>query len=283
MSMSSSGEKRAPFTPVFKLINDAKKRLEGYKYKIIVLSGKGGVGKTFISSSIALGLAMRGRKVAILDADVHGSSIPLMLGIQGARHYADENGDILPVEGPLGVKAVAINLMLDSPDLPVVWRGPLVSRAITELLSKVAWGSGDYLVIDMPPGTGDVAITLVQSLPSITGAIIVTAPNMLTETIVAKAVNFTAKNNVRLLGIVENMSYFKCPVCGTVFNLLGKSTGEYLASKYGTILLGMIPLDPLINEAVDKGVPYLLAYPHGEAAKAIMEVVDKIIKNTEAN
>ena len=277
----SSQEKRAPFTPVFKLINDAKKRLQNYKYKIVVLSGKGGVGKTFISSSLAIGLALRGRKVAILDADIHGSSIPTMLGLQGMRHYADENGDILPVEGPLGVKAVAINLMLDSPDLPVVWRGPLVSKAITELLSKVAWGSGEYLIIDMPPGTGDAAITIAQTIPDITGAIVVTAPNMLTETIVAKAVNFVAKNNIRMLGIIENMSYFKCPVCGTVFNLLGKSTGEYLAGKYGTQLLGRIPLDPLINESIDKGMPYLLDHPEGEAAKAIMDVVDKLIRNIE--
>jgi len=277
----SSQEKRVPFTPVFKLINDAKKRLQNYKYKIVVLSGKGGVGKTFISSSLAIGLALRGRRVAILDADIHGSSIPTMLGLQGMRHYADENGDILPVEGPLGVKAVAINLMLDSPDLPVVWRGALVSKAITELLSKVAWGSGDYLVIDMPPGTGDAAITIAQTIPDITGAIVVTAPNMLTETIVAKAVNFVAKNNIRMLGIIENMSYFKCPVCGTVFNLLGKSTGEYLAGKYGTQLLGRIPLDPLINESIDKGVPYLLDHPEGEAARAIMDVVDKLIRTIE--
>jgi len=277
----SNQEKRAPFTPVFKLINDAKKRLQNYKYKIVVLSGKGGVGKTFISSSLAIGLALRGRRVAILDADIHGSSIPTMLGLQGMRHYADENGDILPVEGPLGVKAVAINLMLDSPDLPVIWRGALVSKAITELLSKVAWGSGEYLVIDMPPGTGDAAITIAQTIPDITGAIVVTAPNMLTETIVAKAVNFVAKNNIRMLGIVENMSYFKCPACGTVFNLLGKSTGEYLAGKYGTQLLGRIPLDPLINESIDKGMPYLLDHPEGEAAKAIMDVVDKLIRNIE--
>jgi len=278
--MSSQGKKTS-FTPIFKEMNDAKKRVQNYKYKIIVLSGKGGVGKTFVSSSLAIGLALRGRRVAILDADIHGSSIPTMLGLQGMRHYADENGDILPVEGPLGMKVAAINLMLDSPDSAVIWRGPLVSKAITELLSKVAWGSGDYLVIDMPPGTGDAAITVAQTIPDITGAIVVTAPNMLTETIVAKAVNFVAKNNIRMLGIIENMSYFKCPVCGTVFNLLGKSTGEYLAGKYGTQLLGRIPLDPLINESIDKGIPYLLDHPEGEAARAIMDVVDKLIRIIE--
>ncbi|MCY0867721.1 MAG: Mrp/NBP35 family ATP-binding protein [Desulfurococcus sp.] len=280
--MSSQG-RRAPITPVFKLVDEAKKRLAGYKYKIVILSGKGGVGKTFVSTSIALGLAIKGKRVAILDADIHGSSIPLMMGVQKLRLYADENGNILPVEGPRGVKIVAINLMLDSPDLPVVWRGPLVSKAITELLSKVSWGEGDYMVIDMPPGTGDAAITVAQTIPDISGAIIVTAPNILTETIVAKTVNFAVRNKIRLLGIIENMSYFKCPVCGSVHNLLGKSTGEYLASKYGTRLLGKIPLDPLINEAVDRGEPYLLAYPEGEAAKAVMMVVEEIIKSFEGN
>lgn len=279
-----SGERRersVPFQPVFKLLDDAQKRVKGYKHKIVILSGKGGVGKSFITSQLALVLAMRGRKVAVLDADIYGSSIPSMLGIQGSRHFADDNGNILPVEGPLGIKAVAINLMLDSPDLPVVWRGPLASRAITELLSKVMWGDGDYMLVDMPPGTGDIAITVAQTLKDIDGAVIVTAPNMLTEVIVSKAINFVARNNVRILGLVENMSYFKCPVCGTVHQVLGKQTSELLLGKYGVKVLGRIPLDPSINEAVDRGAPYLLEYPDSEAAKAIIQIADDIIKMVE--
>lgn len=264
-------------TPVFKLINEARERLGKTRYKIMVLSGKGGVGKTFVSSMLALALAIKGYRVALLDADIHGSSIPTMLGMLGNRLYAGEQG-IEPAPGPLGVKVVAINLMLDTPDTPVIWRGPLVSKAITELLAKVNWGENDYLIIDLPPGTGDEAITIVQVVKDLDGAIVVTAPSILSEVIVAKAINFVLKNNVRLLGIVENMSYFKCPGSGKIYYLLGKSTGEELAVKYGTELLARIPLDQYIGEALDKGIPYLLAYPNGEAAKALMNLAERVIE-----
>ncbi len=263
--------------PLFALTNKIRGSVGGIKHKIMVLSGKGGVGKSFISSMLSLALAERNYRVSIMDADIHGSSIPTLLGLHDARHYADEGG-ILPVEGPLGVKVVAINLMLDSPDLPVVWRGPLKSRAIIELLAKVKWPEGDFLILDLPPGTGDEAITIVQSIKDLTGAIIVTAPNILSEVIVSKAVNFVVKNNVRLLGIVENMSYFKCPESGREYSILGKSTGEELARKYNTRLLARIPLDPLIATALEEGVPYLLAYPEGEAAKAIRSLAGEVLR-----
>ncbi|WP_434731942.1 Mrp/NBP35 family ATP-binding protein [Thermogladius sp. KZ2Tp1] len=263
--------------PVFTLLNKARDRVGKIKHKIMVLSGKGGVGKSFISSMLALALAEKGYRVSILDADIHGSSIPTILGLHGMRHFADEEG-ILPVEGPLGVQVVAINLMLDFPDAPVVWRGPLKSRAITELLAKVKWPEGDFLVIDLPPGTGDEAITVVQTIRDLSGAVIVTAPNMLSEVIVSKAINFVVKNNVKLLGIVENMSYFKCPGSDVEYNLLGRSTGEELAKKYQTKLLARIPLDPLIGRALEEGVPYLLAYREGEAAKAIRSLAEEILR-----
>ncbi len=269
-------------TPIFKLINEARERLSETKHKIMVLSGKGGVGKTFVSSMLALALATKGYRVALLDADIHGSSIPTMLGMIGERLYASEKG-IEPAQGPLGVKVVAINLMLDTPDTPVVWRGPLVSKAITELLAKVNWGSNDYLIIDLPPGTGDEAITIIQVIKDLDGAIVVTAPSILSEVIVAKAINFVLKNNVKLLGIVENMSYFRCPKCGEIYYLLGKSTGEELAAKYGTELLAKIPLDPYIGEALDKAVPYLLAYLDADAAKALQSLADKIIEKTKGS
>jgi ATP-binding protein involved in chromosome partitioning len=267
-------------TPTFVLMNMARERLSKTKHKIMVLSGKGGVGKTFVSAMLSLALASKGYKVAILDADIHGSSIPTMLGIMGMRHTASENG-IEPIIGPLGVKVVATNFLLETPDTPVIWRGPLVSKAITELLAKVNWGENDYLIIDLPPGTGDEAITVVQTIKDLDGAIVVTAPSILSEVIVAKAINFVIRNNNKLLGIVENMSYFRCPKCGTVYQLLGKSTGEELAKKYNTKLLAKIPIDPYIGEALDKGVPYLLAYPDGDAAKALMELADKVIELTE--
>lgn len=275
--MSDAMSKNRQVEPLFALTNKIRDRVGGIKHKIMVLSGKGGVGKSFISSMLSLALAERNYRVAIMDADIHGSSIPTLLGLHNARHYADEEG-ILPVEGPLGVKVVAVNLMLDSPDLPVVWRGPLKSRAIIELLAKVKWPQGDFLILDLPPGTGDEAITVVQSIKDLTGAIIVTAPNILSEVIVSKAVNFVVKNNVRLLGIVENMSYFKCPESGREYPILGRSTGEELAWKYSTRLLARIPLDPLIASALEKGVPYLLAYPEGEAAKAIRSLAEEVLR-----
>ncbi len=277
--MSSSQQRT--FTPVFKLINEARERLKQTKYKIMVLSGKGGVGKTFVSSMLSLALASEGFRVALFDADIHGSSIPTALGLHGMRLYASEKG-IEPTIGPLGIKVVATNLMLKSPDIPIIWRGPLKSKAITELLAKVNWGENDFLIIDLPPGTGDEAITIVQTIKDLSGAIIVTAPSVLSEVIVAKAINFVVRNNIRLLGIVENMSYFRCPKCGTVYQLLGKSTGEELARKYNTRLLAKIPLDPYIGEAIDKGVPYYIEYPDADAAKAIRELAHKIIELLEA-
>lgn len=276
-NISRSPTQQRTYTPIFKLINDARERLSKTKHKIIVLSGKGGVGKTFVSAMLSLALASEGYRVALFDADIHGSSIPTVLAMHGMRLYASENG-IEPTPGPLGIKVVATNLMLDSPDLPIIWRGPLKSKAITELLAKVNWGENDFLIIDLPPGTGDEAITIVQTIKDLDGAIIVTAPSILSEVIVAKAINFVVNNGVKLLGIVENMSHFKCPKCGSVYYLLGKSTGEELAKKYNTKLLAKIPLDPYIGEALDRGVPYYIEYPDAEASKAIRELARKLIE-----
>ncbi len=275
--MSTKPSSTPRITPLDILIKQVQEKMSKIKYKIMVLSGKGGVGKSFISSMLSLALADSGYRVALLDADIHGSSIPTLLGMNEAKLYASDEG-ILPATGPLGVKVVAINLMLPSPDTPIVWRGPLKSKAITELLAKVAWGENDFLVIDLPPGTGDEAITIVQAIKNIDGAIIVTAPNVLSEIVVAKAINFVVSNGIRLLGIVENMSYFKCPDTGKIYYLLGKSTGEELAKKYGSKLLAKIPFDPLIGEALDKNQPYYTTYRDGEAARAIRELASKIVE-----
>ncbi|MEM0199023.1 MAG: Mrp/NBP35 family ATP-binding protein [Desulfurococcaceae archaeon] len=281
---AGNGEKRGSL-PKFSIadmfINQARRRLGNIRFKVLVMSGKGGVGKSFISSMISLALAMKNRRVVLFDADVYGSSIPHLLGIQGLRHFADEKGNIIPVEGPLGVKVVAVNLMLDAPDVPLVWRGPLVARAVVELLARVNWGEADYMIIDMPPGTGDVPLSIAQAIPDITGAILVTAPSTLSEIIVSKAANFLASAHVKLLGIVENMSYFKCPYCGKVSWVMGSTGAEKLAAKYGTIVLGKIPLDPEINDYVDKGVPYILARREGEAAKSILDIADRLISLVE--
>jgi len=263
------------------LHEEARKNLASFKHRIVVISGKGGVGKSFVSSMLALALAEMGKNVALFDADIYGSSIPQLLGLQSVRLQADEEGRILPAEGPLGLRVVAMNLIVDAPETPIVWRGPLASRAIIELMAKVKWGSVDYLVVDMPPGTGDIAITIAQLMPRETHAIVVTAPNILSEVVVAKAINFAISTNLRLLGIVENMSYFKCPHCGRETSIMGKIGGEHLASKYNTTVLIKIPLDPHINEAIDRGAPYILVERDGEAAKTIRELASKVVKLIE--
>lgn len=270
-----------PFTPLDQLIKQLQDKMSKIKYKIVVLSGKGGVGKSFVSSMLALALAERGYKVALLDADLHGSSIPLFLGLRNANMYMSSEG-IEPVTGPLNIKIVSINLILPSPDTPVVWRGPLKSKAIIELLAKVNWSDNDFLIIDLPPGTGDEVITIVQVIRDIDGALIVTAPNILSEIVVSKAINFLIDYNIKLLGIVENMSYFKCPDTGKTYYLLGKSTGEELARKYNTELLVKIPFDPYIGEAIGRNIPYYTSFRNGEAAEAIRQlasiVISKLIK-----
>uniref|UniRef100_A0A7J2U2R4 Iron-sulfur cluster carrier protein n=1 Tax=Ignisphaera aggregans TaxID=334771 RepID=A0A7J2U2R4_9CREN len=263
------------------LHEEARKNLASFKYRIVVISGKGGVGKSFVSSMLALALAEMGKNVALFDADIYGSSIPQLLGLQNVRLQADEEGRILPAEGPLRLRVVAMNLIVDAPETPIVWRGPLASRAIIELMAKVKWGSVDYLVVDMPPGTGDIAITIAQLMPRETHAIVVTAPNILSEVVVAKAINFAISTNLKLLGIVENMSYFKCPHCGRETSIMGKIGGEHLASKYNTTVLIKIPLDPHINEAIDRGAPYILVERDGEAAKTIRELASKVVKLIE--
>lgn len=277
--MNTQPQPKPLFTPLDILLKQVDEKMMKIKHKIMVLSGKGGVGKSFVSSMLSLALADLGYKVALLDADIHGSSIPTLLGIEGLKIYADQDG-IQPAEGPLGVRVVAMNLMLPTPETPIIWRGPLKAKAIIELLAKVSWGECDYLIIDLPPGTGDEALTVVQSIRNVDGALIVTMPGVLSEVIVAKAINFVLQNNVKLLGIVENMSYFRCPESGREYYLLGKSVGERLAEKYGTIMLAQIPFDPYIGEAIDSNKPYYIAYREGEAAKALRSLALKLIELT---
>jgi len=277
--LNTQSQPKPMFTPLDILFKQVDEKMMKIRHKIMVLSGKGGVGKSFVSSMLGLALADLGYKVALLDADIHGSSIPTLLGIEGSKIYADQDG-ILPAEGPLGVRVIAMNLMLPTPETPIIWRGPLKAKAIIELLAKVSWGESDYLIIDLPPGTGDEALTVIQSVRNVDGALIVTIPGVLSEVVVAKAINFILQNNVKLLGIVENMSYFKCPESGREYYLLGKSSGERLAEKYGTKLLAQIPFDPYIGEAIDSNKPYYIAYREGEAAKALRSLALKLIELT---
>ncbi len=255
--------------------------VKNVKVKIAVISGKGGVGKSFVSASLAVGFALRGFKTGVIDADVYGPTIPKMLGVSRPREImVDQTVEkIVPPYGPLGIKVMSTDFLLPSEETPVIWRGPLVARLLQEFFTKVYWGELDFLVIDLPPGTGDEPLTIAQLLApeNLDGTVIVTIPSEVSKRIVRKAIEFARRLEVQILGIVENMSYFYCPKCGEKYYIFGRDTGKRLAEEAGIPFLGSIPLDPRISEANDMGVPFLLKYPDSEASKAIMEIVDKLV------
>ena len=225
--------------------------LSEVKRVIAVLSGKGGVGKSFVTGSLAVELARRGNKVGVLDADITGPSIPKMLGMSGKR--ASGLGNLLlPEISETGIKVMSSNLLLANETDPVLWRGPVIAGAIRQFWSDTSWGPLDYLLVDMPPGTGDVALTVFQSLP-VDGIVVVTSPQDLVSMIVAKAVNMADKMNVPILGIIENMSYITCPDCGKKIEVFGTSKIDEVASGYGVSVLGRLPINPALAAACDAG------------------------------
>lgn len=221
------------------------------KKVIGVISGKGGVGKSLVASMLAVLMNRRGHNTAVFDADITGPSIPKAFGING-RAMSNEQG-LLPTKSDTGISIMSINLLLENATDPVVWRGPLISNTVKQFWTDVIWENIDYMFIDMPPGTGDVALTVFQSLP-IDGIVIVTSPQELVSMIVSKAVNMAKKMNVPILGIVENMSYLECPDCGNRINVFGESHIEEVAKKHGITVLGKLPIDPAIASACDKGL-----------------------------
>ena len=221
------------------------------KRVIAVLSGKGGVGKSLVTGSLAVELTRRGNTVGVLDADITGPSIPKMLGMSGRR--ASGLGNLLlPEISATGIKVMSSNLLLANETDPVLWRGPVIAGAIKQFWSDTSWGPLDYLLVDMPPGTGDVALTVFQSLP-VDGIVVVTSPQDLVSMIVAKAVNMADKMNVPILGIIENMSYITCPDCGKKIEVFGPSKLDEVAAGYGVKVLGRLPIDPALALACDAG------------------------------
>ena len=217
---------------------------------VAVMSGKGGVGKSLVASLLATSFARDGKDVGILDADITGPSIPKMFGLN-ARPSGNETG-ILPILSKSGIEVMSMNLLLPNEDEAVIWRGPLMSRAITQFWEEVLWGKLDCLIIDLPPGTGDAPLTVLQAIP-ITGVIDVFTPQELTEMIVKKAVRMAQKMNVRVLGVVENMSYLVLPETGKRLEVFGKSKGEEMAKASGAPLLGRLPIDPELARLCDEG------------------------------
>lgn len=217
---------------------------------VAVLSGKGGVGKSMVTSLLAVELARTGKKVGILDADITGPSIPKMFGLK-SELYGDEVG-IFPAESKLGIKAVSINMMLQNEEDPVLWRGPILGGVIKQFYSEVHWGELDYLLVDMPPGTSDVAITLFQLVP-VDEIVMVTTPSKLVSMVVSKAINMANAVNKPIVAVVDNMAYVKCDACGHDINIYKNDDSSEVASRYGLKLLGKLPIDVELANAGDEG------------------------------
>lgn len=258
-----------------KQLNEIKKRMQHIKHKIVVLSCKGGVGKSFITANLALALAKKGYKIAVLDSDFHGPAIPKMLGIANEKLIGGPLG-IMPVTARNDIQVVSIDFLLPSEEVPVIWRGPLKANALRQLLSQVYWGERDFLLIDLPPGTGDEVLNVVQMIPNITGAIIVTIPSEVSQRVVKKAISFANEVKVKVLGLIENMAYIRCPYCKNIVYLWGKD-GEKLAKEMNVPFLGKLPIDPKASELMDKGMSFIDEMPESEITKAFLSIVDKLL------
>jgi Mrp family chromosome partitioning ATPase/predicted Fe-Mo cluster-binding NifX family protein len=261
-----------------------KSRLSRIKHKVIVLSGKGGVGKSTVAVNLAVSLMLAGKRVGLLDVDIHGPSVPKMMGLEGTP-IQTEMDCMIPVEvGDL--KVMSIGLLLRNPNDAVIWRGPMKMGVIKQFLKDVVWGDLDYLIVDAPPGTGDEPLSVCQLLPDADGAVVVTTPQEVALSAVRKSINFCRQLNLRVLGVVENMSGFACPHCGKSTELFKVGGGESMAKEMDVPFLGCIPFDPLVGVSGDAGKPYVHHYARTETAKAFGRVIVPILslsKNSEAN
>jgi ATP-binding protein involved in chromosome partitioning len=268
---------------------DAKKDaiLPGVKNTIAVASGKGGVGKSTVAVNLAVALAKDGASVGLIDADIYGPSIPLMLGSNDKpKVYQAENSvKMIPLESH-GIKFMSIGLLVDD-KAPVIWRGPMASGAIKQFMTDVDWGELDYLIFDMPPGTGDIQLTLVQTIP-LTGAVIVTTPQEVSLIDARKALKMFERVNVPILGVIENMSYFIAPDTGKQYDIFGSGGGKQMCDELNAPLLGGIPIDPRIRIGGDKGEPMVIALPDANETKILFDISRKLteqvnIRNSNAS
>ena len=243
------------------------------KHVIGIVSGKGGVGKSLVTSMLAVTMNRRGYKTAILDADITGPSIPKSFGLKPGSVTGSELG-MFPPKTKTGIEVMSVNLLMDDETKPVVWRGPVIAGTVKQFWSDVVWNDVDYMFVDMPPGTGDVPLTVFQSLP-LDGIVIVTSPQDLVSMIVEKAVNMASLMNVKLFGLVENYSYIVCPDCGKVIRPYGESKIEELAKTHNTKVLATLPIDPELASLCDKGVIELFEGDYLERAADIIEDATK--------
>ncbi|MFQ6108299.1 MAG: P-loop NTPase [Candidatus Aminicenantales bacterium] len=255
------------------------KTLAKIRHRLLVFSGKGGVGKSTVAANLSLAFAHKGLKVGLLDVDIHGPNLAKMLGVEHKRLDVSPEG-IKAVEVDENLKLVSMSFLLQDPDLPVIWRGPMKMKAIQQFLGDVDWGELDWLIIDSPPGTGDEPLSVAQLIPA-TGAIIVTTPQEVSLMDSRKAVSFARRLNLKVVGIIENMSVMICPHCGQKINLFKEGGGQRAALEMGVPFLGKIPIDPQIVVLGDEGKPFITAQPNSEAGLAFMKIVEKIMNSQD--
>ncbi|MBI4721570.1 MAG: Mrp/NBP35 family ATP-binding protein [Candidatus Stahlbacteria bacterium] len=256
-----------------------KENLAKIKHKILVLSNKGGVGKSFVAVSLAASLS-KDKKVGILDADIHGPSIAKMLGFEGKRLIMTPHG-MIPIMVSPNLWAFSMASLISGPDMPVIWRGPLKMGALKQFIGEVAWGELDYLIVDAPPGTGDEPLSICQLIPEMSGAVIVTTPQEVALSDSRKCVQFLIQLRIPILGIIENMSGFTCPHCGKSIDIFKTGGGEKAARELGIPFLGRIPIDPNIVEAGDSGVAFIEKFSDSPSAQEFNKIVDKIRNRIE--
>jgi len=252
-----------------------EQRLGRIRHKVLVMSGKGGVGKSTVAANLAIALALAGKRVGLLDVDIHGPSIPKMLKLEDVAVQV-KDGVIQPVE-KAGLKVMSIGFLLKGRDDAVIWRGPLKMSVIKQFLKDVEWGDLDYLIIDSPPGTGDEPLSVCQLAAPLDGAIVVTTPQDVATADVRKSINFCRQLKLPVLGVVENMSGFVCPHCGTVTDIFKSGGGERMAADMGVPFLGRIPLDPAVGVACDAGTPFIYHYSRTETAKAFEHIIAPLL------
>ena len=251
-------------------------RLCRIQHKIIVLSGKGGVGKSSVAVNLAAALSIAGKKTGLMDIDVHGPSIPKLLNLNGSS-IGINDGVIYPVPYDANLKIMSIGLLINDPDQAVIWRGPMKHGIIKQFIRDVDWGDLDYLVIDSPPGTGDEPLSIAQLIPEADGALIVTTPQELAIDDVRRSIKFCEKVNLHVLGIIENMSGFVCPHCHEVTEVFSSGGGEKLAEETGVPFLGRIPLDPNMVISGDQGTPFVSSFKNSKTAEAFAKIVELLL------
>jgi ATP-binding protein involved in chromosome partitioning len=284
MPMTSKKEQKSSKKPTHsrtQLYEEGVQRLNvqmaKIRHKIAVISGKGGVGKSTVTVNLAMAFATHGHvnSVGILDADITGPCIPKILGVKGQKLQSGPPG-IFPATGPLGIRVVSMDFLLPSDESPVIWRGPLKMKAIQQFLSDIVWGELDFLFIDLPPGTGDEPLSVMQLLPDMDGVVIVTIPSEVSQIVVKKAVTFSRQLNIPVIGIVENMSGFVCPKCGERVDIFKAGGGEKISEDLAVPYLGKIPIDPEICRDSDKGLPFIVEHPNSAASEAFMHIVTQV-------